>query len=230
MKVIILAAGKGTRYSIEKPKTLCQIVGNKTILDFQVERLTKKIGRKNIGVVVGYKKEKIIEKYPDLDYFYNQNFANTNNSKSLLLALQKINEDVLILDADVYFDEEVLDLMIPSEDSSCLVNRVECIDEEMRYDINEKGLISRMSKSIRQHKGEALGIHLLKKRDLLSIINELKIISDHEFDCKAYDNLIRKGKLKLKPVYVEPFFCKDIDFEKDLEEVKQHLSSFPFQK
>ena len=147
-----------------------------------------------------------------------------------MLALQQINEDVLTLNADVYFDEKVLDLLIPSEDSNCLVNRVECIDEEIRYDINEKGLITRLSKSIRQHKGEALGIHLLKKRDLQSIINELKIISDHEFDAKAYDNLIRKGKLKLKPIYVEPLFCRDIDFEKDLEEVKQHLSYFPFQK
>ena len=230
MKAIILAAGKGTRYSKEMPKTLCKIVGNKTILDFQVERLTKKIGRKNIGVVVGYKKEKIIEKYPDLDYFYNQNFANTNNSKSLLLALQEINEDVLTLNADVYFDEEVLDLLIPSEDSNCLVNRVECIDEEMRYDINEKGLITHMSKSIKQHKGEALGIHLLKKRDLQSIINELEIISDHEFDANAYDNLIQKDKLLLKSINVESLFCKDIDFEKDLEEVKQYLSCFPFQK
>jgi len=230
MKAIILAAGKGTRYSKEMPKTLCKIVGNKTILDFQVERLTKKIGRKNIGIVVGYKKEKIIEKYPDLDYFYNQNFANTNNSKSLLLALQEINEDVLTLNADVYFDEEVLDLLIPSEDSNCLVNRVECIDEEMRYDINEKGLITHMSKSIKQHKGEALGIHLLKKRDLQSIKNELEIISDHEFDANAYDNLIQKDKLLLKSINVESLFCKDIDFEKDLEEVKQYLSCFPFQK
>jgi len=65
---------------------------------------------------------------------------------------------------------------------------------------------------------------------LQSIIKELKNISDHELDSTAYDNLIRKDKLKLKPVYVEPFFCKDIDCEKDLEEVKQHLSCFPFQK
>lgn len=225
-KAVILAAGKGTRYSLEIPKTLSQIVGNKTILDFQVEYLSKKIGRRNIVVVVGYKKEKIIEKYPDLDYFYNENFANTNNSKSLLLTLQKINEDVLTLNADVYFDEEILDLLIPSEDSNCLVNQVECIDEEMRYDINEKGLITRLSKSLRQHKGEALGIHLLKKKDLKSIINELKIIKNIEFDSKAFDNLIRKGKLKLKPIYVQSFFCKDIDFEKDLEEVKQHISHF----
>jgi len=230
MKAIILAAGKGIRYSKEIPKTLCQIVGNKTILDFQVEYLSKKIGRKNIVVVVGYKKEKIMEKYPDLDYFYNQNFANTNNSKSLLLALQKINEDVLTLNADVCFDEEVLDLLIPSEDSSCLVNLAKCVDRIIRYDINEKGLISCMSESIRQHKGETLGIHLLKKRDLQSIIKELKNIRDHELDSTAYDNLIRKDKLKFKPVYVEPFFCKDIDCEKDLEEVKQHLSCFPFQK
>ena len=106
----------------------------------------------------------------------------------------------------------------------------ECIDEEMRYDINEKGLITHMSKSIKQHKGEALGIHLLKKRDLQSIINELEIISDHEFDANAYDNLIQKDKLQLKSINVGSLFCKDIDFEKDLEEVKQYLSCFPFQK
>jgi choline kinase len=123
MKAVILAAGMGTRLGTMIPKPLTAIRDEETILDFQVEKLSAAVGVHNILVVVGYRKELIMEKHPDLIYLFNARFAQTNTAKSLLLALQKIgNEDVLWLNGDVFFDAGVLDRLAASPRSACLVD------------------------------------------------------------------------------------------------------------
>lgn len=224
IKGVILAAGKGKRLGASNPKPLSKILGKKSILDFQIEQLAEKIGRKNIMIVVGYKKEKIRERYPDLNYLYNEQFDQTNSCKSLLLAMRKINNDMITINADVYFDKGVLDLIIPSEESSSLVNQKECGDEEMKYDLDSDGNINRLSKSLKKYKGEVFGIHFFKKKNLPNIINELEKIDKKYFAAKAYDNLLKQGRLVLKPKYVEPFFCMDVDIEDDLNLVRNHLN------
>jgi len=63
MKGIILAAGKGVRmkpYTDKIPKALLELKG-KTLLHWNLERL-KEAGATEIGIVIGDKKEQIIEK------------------------------------------------------------------------------------------------------------------------------------------------------------------------
>jgi choline kinase len=115
MKAVILAAGMGKRLGSSIPKPLTSLVNGKTIMDFQVERLSRIVGVKNIIVVVGYKKEMIMGKFPQLSFVYNDAFAQTNTSKSLLLALKKVDDDVIWLNGDVYFDAEVLGLLLNTE-------------------------------------------------------------------------------------------------------------------
>ena len=50
----------------------------------QLEGLLRYIDIDNIYVVVGYKKEMIMEAFPELLYIYNNTFETTNTSKSLL--------------------------------------------------------------------------------------------------------------------------------------------------
>ena len=65
MKVVILAAGMGKRFGKPIPKTLVKVLNEKTILDFQIERLSKRIDINNILVVIGYQKELIIQRFPN---------------------------------------------------------------------------------------------------------------------------------------------------------------------
>ena len=63
----------------------------------------------NVTIVVGYKLEHIIEAFPHADFVYNEQYDQTNTSKSLLRALQASKDGgVLWMNGDVVFDPEAL--------------------------------------------------------------------------------------------------------------------------
>jgi choline kinase len=120
MKALILAAGRGTRIrSIhgDHPKCLIRFNGTQsTILDHQIESLFS-VGVTNIGIVVGYEKDQIIQhvikNYRDhhkyFSFIENAAFATTNNIYSFWLAQKWLNgEPFICLNADVVCDARIL--------------------------------------------------------------------------------------------------------------------------
>jgi len=223
LKAIILAAGRGTRLGTHIPKPLAKITKAKTILDFQVEKLSKKIGFDNILITVGHKKEQIMRRIPDLIYVYNNRYQKTSTAKSLLLALREIDDDVICMDGDVYFDEKILDMLLKTKYSCSLVDTKKCGSEESKYNL-KNGFIWQISKSNKNSLGEVLGINIIRKKDLDLFRNELESLSDNERVDKALENLTTRNKLKLLPVYVGNYFCQEIDFKSDLNHVRKYVS------
>jgi len=223
MKAIILAAGMGKRLGSSMPKPLTILVNGKTIMDFQVERLSSIVGIKNIIVVVGYKKEMIMEKFPQLSFVYNDAFAQTNTSKSLLLALRNVSDDTMWLNGDVYFDADAPKLLLNVGFSCCLVDRKMCGHEEVKYDLNEDGFIHHISKNIPKPQGECLGVNIILKKDLDIFRDELEKVGNQDYFEEALENLTVFKKISLKPVEVGAFYCHEIDFEEDLTVVKDYL-------
>ena len=69
MKAIILAAGKGTRLNSDKadlPKSMRTVLG-KPILEYVFDTLSF-IEKEDLHLIVKYKKEKIMDTYPELKY------------------------------------------------------------------------------------------------------------------------------------------------------------------
>ncbi len=224
MKGIILAAGLGTRLETKIPKPLTNITEEKSILDFQIESLKKKIDDKNIIIVVGYKKDLIMKRFPELNYVYNNAYEKTNTAKSLLVALKKIDDDVICMNGDIFFQEKVLDLMLEQELSCCLVDNKKCADEEVKYNLKNDGTINQLSKIIKDPLGEALGIFTFRKNDLETLRKELENVNDDDYQEKAYENLSHDNKLKMWPINIGKLFCHEIDFEDDLEIAKRFVS------
>ena len=222
MEAVILAAGMGTRLGSLIPKPLTSLVDEKTILDYQIEKLLKMPQINNIYIVVGYKKEIIMEKFPDFLFVYNSAYARTNTAKSLLSALNKIDDDVIWMNGDVFFDEKILDLLIDSKESACLVDQKKCGLEEIKYNLNTDGLIHNLSKKIENGMGEALGVNVIRQPDLDKFRKELNKVREDDYFEKALENLTVSNKLKLKPVDVGRYFCREIDFEEDLIEVQAY--------
>ncbi len=106
-KLIILAAGKGTRLrpvTNNIPKCLTP-VGGKSILEWQIE-VAQKCGIKEIIVVGGYKKEKI--DFPNIKVLSNDFFETTNMVESLKCAAEEFNGGFILSYGDIIYEESVL--------------------------------------------------------------------------------------------------------------------------
>ena len=182
MKIVILAAGIGSRLGNPLPKPLTVLRDGRTIMQQQVENLTKYLDVDNINVVVGFKKELILENFPNLTFIYNQFFDQTNTSKSLLKALKKNHrEPVLWLNGDVVFDAELIQHLVPqivANKSFVCVNNLEVGEEEVKYSLDNQGYIKELSKRVKNALGEAVGINFISSKDIGLLISRLEECQD----------------------------------------------------
>lgn len=125
MKAIILAAGQGKRlgnYTQGKPKCLLRL-GDETILSREI-RLLKEIGieESDIYVLGGYESHLLETISPNL--IKNDCYDRYENSYSLGLALSQIPEDdMLVMDADLCFDAEMLRDIIDDPNPNVVLSR-----------------------------------------------------------------------------------------------------------
>ncbi|OQA51821.1 MAG: Bifunctional protein GlmU [candidate division WS2 bacterium ADurb.Bin280] len=223
MKAVILAAGMSTRLRSLIPKPLTTLINGRKIMDYQVERLAGIVGEKNIYVIVGYKKDMIMEAFPNLTFVYNNAYALNNTAKSLHRALSRIDEDTIWTNGDVFFETGALNLLVKSKTSACLVNKNKCGDEEIKYTLNGSGFIDKISKEVKNGLGEAVGINLIKKNDLPNFVRELEKVGEKDYFEKALENLTKNNKIELAAIDIGNNFVKEIDFQEDLVEVESFL-------
>ena len=115
MQAVILAAGQGTRLrpmTETCPKCLIKVQG-KAMLEYQLDALSAANVRECV-IVVGYLSAQVRhyigDRYRDIaiSYVENEVYDQTNNIYSLWLARRKVFDDVLLLESDLVFDEELL--------------------------------------------------------------------------------------------------------------------------
>jgi histidinol-phosphate/aromatic aminotransferase/cobyric acid decarboxylase-like protein/choline kinase len=120
VQALILAAGTGSRlgkYTKENTKCMLEING-KTLIIQALDRLNS-VGIKKLILVVGYKKENLIQyigdKYKNItiEYVENPIYDKTNNIYSLYLAQDKLaQDDTILLESDLLFEETILKNLI----------------------------------------------------------------------------------------------------------------------
>lgn len=157
---VILLAGQAQEINI--PVGLLPL-DNETILDRSIQLLISS-GITNIVLVVGFAKEMLIpieKKYPQIHIVVNQQFKTTGTMASLAKAKSFINDDFLLIEGDLVFEERGLTRLLHSNDtSSILITSVrENYDEAMVEIQGEQ--ISKISKDIHQFNhidGEMIGM------------------------------------------------------------------------
>lgn len=117
MKAILLAAAKGTRISrmIEPvPKSTLPILG-KPLIRYTVEML-EEFGIWTV-VCVGSQKECIYDALKGLDVkYYDKPFYDvTNRIARLWIAKDALNDDMIIMNADVYISAEILQMVLDDQ-------------------------------------------------------------------------------------------------------------------
>ena len=168
MKAIILAAGIGKRLrdTTEEPKCLLKINGL-TLLERYLGALGK-AGILNIVIVVGYRKERIIEfvanlNFPgDIQFFENPDF-HKGSILSLYRAVGELSGDVLLMDGDVYFDPDILAGLVNSEQANLVAvdTTSSSTGEEMMVGIKNGQILDIKRKLVGNFdtSGEAVGFY-----------------------------------------------------------------------
>lgn len=168
MKALILAAGMGTRLkplTYVKPKSMVEVNG-KPILFKQIDNLLEN-GIKEIIVIAGYKAEMIInainKSYDNIKIIINKDYDKTNNMYSAYLAMEYMyNNEFLLMNADVFFDTEVLrELLKRDYINSIVVEEGTYNDESMKV-VCEDGRIIEISKKISEEKSFGVSIDVYK--------------------------------------------------------------------
>ncbi|WP_203296352.1 phosphocholine cytidylyltransferase family protein [Luteirhabdus pelagi] len=226
MKIVILAAGIGSRLGNPFPKPLTPLKNGKSIMQMMVENIDTYFSEHDIYVVVGFKKNSIMESFPQLAYIYNPYFDTTNTSKSLVRALRKCKgESVLWFNGDVVFDGKLLEDLMPhlEEDTSFVaVNTNQVGEEEVKYTLKE-GVIDQLSKTVENGLGEAVGVNFVSKNDLDAFIARLDECEEQDYFERGIELMIEKDNAKVKAVDISNFNCMEIDFREDLENVNKFL-------
>jgi choline kinase len=225
-QVVILAAGMGTRLARPLPKPLTELRDGRSIMKQQIDNLKYSFGDTyRVMIVVGFKLEAIIERFPEATFVYNEFFDQTNTSKSLLKALRASGDGgVLWLNGDVVFDPEILNRVTPlieADQSFVVVNTSKVSDEEVKYTLDGEGFIDQLSKQVSPALGEAVGINFIAGSDKQALIARLDEVGDQDYFERGIELGIERDSLKFKAVDISDLYAVEVDFAEDLERANE---------
>lgn len=221
-QIVILAAGMGSRLGRSLPKPLTELGDGRTIMQQQFDNIHQAFGADvNVTIVVGYKLEHIIEAFPHADFVYNEQYDQTNTSKSLLRALQATKDGgVLWMNGDVVFDPRILGRaieMIEREQSFVTVNTAKVSDEEVKYTTTPDGRIDKLSKTVAGGIGEAVGINFISARDKKAFMRHLQRVDDQDYFERGLELAIAEDGIVVHPLDISDLYAVEVDFAEDLE-------------
>ncbi|WP_084284503.1 NTP transferase domain-containing protein [Clostridium lundense] len=169
---VILAAGMGTRLinitKDEVPKGCLKIEG-KTLVERSIEKLLKN-GIEKVIIVTGHLNQfydELTFKYRNIYTIKNNNYANTGSMASLAAAKDFIEEDFILLESDLIYEERALQEIQNTDLKDCvLLSEATYSGDEVFVEIRNDN-IYKMSKDkhgLNSIYGELVGINKISKK------------------------------------------------------------------
>ena len=227
-QIVILAAGMGSRLGRSLPKPLTELSDGRTIMQQQFDNIRHAFGDDaRVTIVVGYKLEYIIDAFPEADFVYNEQYDQTNTSKSLLRALGATGKGgVLWMNGDVVFDPRILGRaidFIDRDQSFVTVNTSKVSDEEVKYTVTAEGFIKELSKTVKGGLGEAVGINYISATHKKAFMRQLSRVDDQDYFERGLELAIAEDGLLLEPMDVSDLYAVEVDFAEDLERANLYV-------
>lgn len=229
MKAILLAAGRGTRISKfikEVPKSTLPVKNEKSLIRTNVEKMIEK-GIEPI-VCVGFKYDHIYKALEGLPvkYYYNPFYTVTNSIASLWFAKEEINDDLIVMNADVFFSNEILDNLINNPDEVVLVSDKSRVEEgDYFFKLNEDDRVICYGKDIllEDRSCEYVGMAKISKSFASKFKDRLETLIDNQEYSAWWENVLYsftdEDTNLISTMDVNGNFWAEIDFLDDYERI-----------
>lgn len=228
MKLVLLAAGRGTRisrYLEGRPKCTVDI-GGQPLIEYTID-LFNKNGIDDIAIVLGYEGHYIKEALEgkNVKFYYNPFYDVTNSVASIWFAKDFFEpaDDVLIMNADVFLEQKTLDIVLAEKKSPVLFSddtRKEESDYKFYY---ENDILIKHGKELTGDDitGEYVGIAKLSKDFLPEFLHRLEILIDSQQHGLWWENILY-SMIEEQPIHVRnvaPNFWGEVDYIEDYERI-----------
>ncbi len=235
MKAIILAAGVGKRLAsvaAGQPKCLIEI-GGQSLLSRHLDRLSY-LSIRQVVIVVGYEQQRIrdavaLSAFPGTVKFVVNEQYTRGSITSFWEARAEIDEDVVMMDADVLYHPDILRRLVESPNSNALLvdETVAQETEECMVAIQNERVIS-LSKSLPAQydfAGEGVGFLKVRQEDGPQLIQSVqgsieagKLDMEYEDALKDFFDKVDVGYERIGGLpWVE------IDFPEDIQRAEREV-------
>lgn len=229
---VILAAGETLDF--DKPVGFLEILSSSLI-----ERTIKLLSKYNINKIIiaaGYKAEyykKLAEKYPNIKIVENKKYKTTGNMYSLYLLRKYLQEDFILLEGDLIFEENIIALLLNSKNKNVTMIDTAISDkEDSLYVTTKKSELLNISKgkySLEKISGELIGISKLKYSSYLKMLDKFTQIENKLFFYE-YSFLDKNIFSDLKCISSKENIWGEIDNQKQYEYVKNNIVKSLYKK
>ncbi len=201
MKAVILAAGVGKRLwevTQHHPKCLIEI-GGRSLLHRYLESLAS-VGIRRVEIVVGYKQEMIRAAVAqdfcgvNVTFLVNEQFHRGSIS-SLWVARTALDDDTIVMDADVLFHPDILRRLVssPCENALLMDETVQQTGEECMV-VVAGGRVIALTKNMPErydYTGEGVGFLRIRHADTPHVVSALRGYIDRDSWEMEYEDALR---------------------------------------
>lgn len=228
MKAILLAAGKGSRIAkmIEPIPKSTLLVNGKPLIRNTVEMFNE-FGI-SCTVCVGYKKEKVFEALKGLDvtYYNNPMYDITNSIISLWMAKDALDDDVIIMNADVFLSRDILQLVLNDKRLNVLAfDTTRTLVGDYFFKVIDGDCLQAYGKELplSQRSGEYVGIAKIRKEFLSIFSKRLDDMVNQQYHQQWWENVLysfveNKGQL-IYTLDINGHFWGEIDSIEDYNRI-----------
>ena len=178
MKAIIMAAGIGSRLKDingDRPKCLIEAKGV-SLIKRSVSMLEAR-GITDISVITGYQSTLIHQELQGrVRFLHNPYYAVTNSIASLWLAKELLNDDVILMNADLYYEAAVLETALSQTGNAVMLSdSTRIIDADFRFGVKGSRILKTGNRLTNQETDcEYVGIVRIDKRFIRTFRNRLE--------------------------------------------------------
>lgn len=232
MKAVILAAGVGKRLwevTQHRPKCLIEI-GGRSLLHRYLESLAA-VGIRRAEIVVGYKQDLIraaVEQDScdvDVRFLVNEQFHRGSIS-SLWVARTALDDDTIVMDADVLFHPDILQRLVSSSCENALL-----MDETVKQTGEEcmvvvaGGRVVALTKNMPaqyDYAGEGVGFLRVRHADTPRVVSSLRGYVDQGVWNMEYEDALRQYFEEVRVGYerIGGLPWTEIDFIEDIKKAE----------